>query len=590
MRPPLLNPLFADVTALPGLGPTAARRLERLGLTRVRDLLFHLPTGWIRSRAVGSLAEARSGERVSLALRLIEVQPCRGRAPARIIGEDGRGEPLALVFFGAKADRLATRHGKGADVRVTGTLEAFQGRWQMVHPEIGSPAATLREVEPVYPLTEGLTRRQMAGFIARALARVPPLPEWVDGAMLAREGWPGFREALALAHADPQAEKARDRLAYDELLAGQLAWALVRRRARARRSTQLVGDGRLTAEILAALPFRPTGAQQRAAREIAEDMARPAAMLRLLQGDVGSGKTLVAALALATAVEAGAQGAVLAPTELLARQHLATFTTLFAGTGIRLGFLSGRETGRGREALLARLAEGAIDVLVGTHAIFQQGVHYPRLGLAVIDEQHRFGVAQRLMLQEKAALPPHLLVMTATPIPRTLALARFGEMDLSVLDEKPPGRTAVDTRVIAARRMEEVVAGLGRHLSAGHQAYWVCPMVDGGDGEGGQEGAEAAVARARMLKARFGDQVELVHGRMPARERDRVMERFRNGDARVLVATTVIEVGVDVPAATLMVIEAAEMFGLAQLHQLRGRVGRGSGRSTCLLLAGDGLG
>lgn len=590
MRPPLLNPLFAEVTALPAIGPTAARRLERLDIRRVRDLLFHLPVGWVRTRPVAALAEAQPGERVSLEVSIRGREPSRGRAPARLVVEDDAGERFALAFFGPQADRLVARQAIGARIRVTGTAEAFQGRWQMVHPETGPPGPAVRAVEPVYPLTAGVGRRQLAGFVARALKALPGFPEWIEPGMRAREGWPGFAEALAQAHADPEATAARDRLAYDELLAGQLAWALVRRRVRARKSRPVAGDGRLREGLVGNLPFRPTDAQQRASAEIAADMARPSAMLRLLQGDVGSGKTLVAALALATAVEAGAQGAMLAPTELLARQHHSTLEALFAGTGVTIGFLSGRETGRARDAVLARLAEGGIDLLVGTHAIFMPTVAYRQLALAVIDEQHRFGVAQRLMLQERADLPPHLLVMTATPIPRTLALARFGEMEVSILDEKPPGRTPVDTRIIAASRMAEVVEALGRHVAAGHQAYWVCPMVEGEEGEAAERGGEAAVSRAAALRARFGDQVELVHGRMAGRDRDRAMERFRSGAARILVATTVIEVGVDVPTATLMVIEAAERFGLAQLHQLRGRVGRGGGRSACLLLAGDRLG
>lgn len=581
MRPEVLNPLFAPVTILPEVGPVLARRLERLGITRVRDLLFHLPTGFLRTRLADRLADVTPGERASLAVTVVGRTPAQGRAPARLEVVDTQGQPLSLAFFGPQADRLAGRHGVGTRLRVTGTVELFQGRPRMVHPDTAPPQAPVPTVEPVHPLTEGLSRRQMARLVGHALERVPRLPEWIEPAQRQRQGWPDFAQALRRVHADPDAQAARDRLAYDELLAGQLAWALVRRQARQRRGRPIVGDGRILAAVRTRLPFTLTAAQERALAEILNDLAGEAAMLRLLQGDVGSGKTLVAALAMAATVEAGAQAALLAPTELLARQHRATLEALFQGTPVRVGCLTGREAGR--PFLLRAVAEGGIDVLVGTHAIFQDSVVYRDLGLVVIDEQHRFGVAQRLMLQRKAWVPPHVLVMTATPIPRTLALARFGHTAVSVLDEKPPGRTPVDTRIIALGRLEEVVAGVGRHLARGHQAYWVCPALDR-ETEGL---AEPAVRRAEMLRARWPGRVELVHGRMAAAQREAAMDRFRRGEARVLVATTVIEVGVDVPAASLMVVEQAERFGLAQLHQLRGRVGRGGGPATCLLLVGD---
>ena len=552
--------------------------------SRVRDLLFHLPVGWLSTRAAPDLLGAQPGERIAVDVDIVQHQPALGRAPARVATLAACGTPLALVFFGPAAGQLA-RLPAGARRQVTGLLEEFQGRLQIVHPEaILPPGTPVQASAPVYPLTQGLARRQMAGLVTRALAKLPALPEWIDPALVAREGWPPFAQALAAVHADPSAERARDRLAYDELLAGQLAWALVRARARTRRGRPVVAEGALVRAILDALPFAPTGAQQRALAEILADMGRPSAMLRLLQGDVGSGKTLVAALALASAVEGGGQGAFLAPTEILARQHADSLARLFVPAGIRLGFLSGREKGRAREQLLEGLAGGRIDVLVGTHAIFQPTVTWRDLALAVIDEQHRFGVTQRLMLQSRAVVPPHTLVMTATPIPRTLALARFGEMDLSLLDEKPPGRTPVDTRVIALARLEEVVAAVGRQLAAGRQAFWVCPAI-----EGDEAGDMAATARAEALSARFPGQVALVHGRLPGPARDAAMARFAAGDVPLLVATTVIEVGVDVPAASLMVIEAAERFGLAQLHQLRGRVGRGAERSACLLLVGERL-
>jgi ATP-dependent DNA helicase RecG len=409
------------------------------------------------------------------------------------------------------------------------------------------------------------------------------LPEWIEPSLKAQHGWPDWREALAAIHADPADAKARERLAYDEIFANQLALMLVRGEARAKRGRPLAGDGRLRDRLQ--LPYAPTGAQSRTIREIEGDMAQAQPMLRLLQGDVGSGKTLVATMALLIAAEAGAQGAMLAPTEILARQHFETLTRMLSGLDVSVAILTGRDKGKVREATLMGLADGSIDILVGTHAIFQEGVHYKDLGLVVVDEQHRFGVAERLMLQSKAQVPPHLLVMTATPIPRTLQLATHGEMDVSRLDEMPPGREPIETSVISEDRLAEIVAALGRHLDSGKQAYWVCPLVE----ESEKIDLAAAEQRAAELQARFGDKVGLVHGRMKGPEKDAVMARFAAGAVRVLVATTVIEVGVDVPNATLIVIEHADRFGLAQLHQLRGRVGRGGGKSHCVLLRGGGL-
>ncbi|MFN3370626.1 MAG: ATP-dependent DNA helicase RecG [Sphingomonadaceae bacterium] len=587
MRPERLNPLFADAASLPGVGPAATRALARLDIERVRDLLFHLPVGWRVTRRVPGLAGVAAGERVALPVEIRAHEPGRGRAPLRVIAEDRDGIGLMLAFFGPAGAALARRFPVGARMEVAGRLELWNGRFQMIHPE--PVAAQAPEVEPVYPLTEGLTSRRLAALVAAALERLPALDEWAEPSLLRQLGWPGFGEALALVHTRPDSQPARDRLAYDELLAGQLAWALVRARRRRQRADPLVGTGRLTKPLIAGLPWKLTGAQARVSAEIAADLAKPAAMLRLLQGDVGSGKTLVALLALLTAVEAGAQGVLLAPTDLLARQHHANLQALLGDLPVRLGYLSGREKGRARADTLEQLAAGDIDILVGTHALFMGGVTYRRLGLAVVDEQHRFGVAQRLMLADKAERPPHLLVMTATPIPRTLALARFGEMDVSRLDERPPGRQPVETRVVALGRLEEVVAGVGRHIAAGHQAYWVCPRLEAGVEEEA-DAAAPAIARAAALRARFGEAaVALVHGRMPGPKRDSEMARFAAGEAKLLVATTVIEVGVDVPNASLMVIEGAERFGLAQLHQLRGRVGRGTARSACLLLRGERL-
>jgi ATP-dependent DNA helicase RecG len=438
--------------------------------------------------------------------------------------------------------------------------------------------------EPVYPLTEGLTNRRLGELVREALERTPDLPEWIEPGLVSREAWRGWQASLGEAHREPGAEQARRRLAYDEIFANQLALLLLRQSQRRHRTTPLPGTGKITDSLQ--LPYELTGAQRRVIEEIRGDLSQSAPMLRLLQGDVGSGKTLVALMAILAAIESGAQAAFLAPTEILARQHYATLLGQIDRIGVRVAILTGREKGRARDSVLMGLADGSIDILIGTHAIFQEKVAYKKLGLAVIDEQHRFGVSQRLLLASKAEHPPHLLVMTATPIPRTLTLTQYGEMDVSRIDEMPPGRTPVETRVISEERLPEVIDGLARHLSGGGQSYWVCPLVE----ESEKSDAAAAEERARVLKLRFGeDRVGLVHGRMKGPDKDAVMARFASGDLAVLVATTVIEVGVDVPNATLMIVEGAERFGLAQLHQLRGRVGRGTGKSVCLLIRGQTL-
>ncbi len=585
MRPELLNPLFAEVEAMKGVGPALARPLARLGLARAVDLLFHLPTGWIDRKAVELLDEGDVGATITLTLTPSEYRFGRSpRAPARVIAADRAGNVVALAFFGGGSGYAAKLLPIGEPRAISGKLERYDQWLQIVHPEVMAPAdaGALPAREPVYALSEGLTGKRLAALVAQALARAPDLPEWIEPSLRARHDWPGWREALARIHADPADAKARARLAYDELFANQLALALVRASSRRRSGMPLAGDGRLRAAL--ALPYRPTGAQARAIAEIEGDLAQGAPMLRLLQGDVGAGKTLVALMALLIAVEAGAQGALLAPTEILARQHFDSLSRLLGGLPVNLAVLTGRDKGRPREATLMGLADGSIDILVGTHAIFQEAVRYRRLGLAVVDEQHRFGVAQRLLLTQKAERPPHLLAMTATPIPRTLTLSHYGEMDVSRLDEMPPGRSAVETRVISDDRVNEVVGALGRHLAGGGQAYWVCPLVE----ESEASDLAAAESRAAALRARFGDAVGLIHGRMKGIEKDAAMAAFQSGTLGVLVATTVIEVGVDVPNATLMVIEHADRFGLAQLHQLRGRVGRGEGRSVCLLLRGSG--
>ena len=584
MRPEALNPLFAEVEALPGVGPQLAKGLKRLDITRAIDLAFHLPTGTIERVRAPAASTALLGRIVILDLTPFESRQGR-TGPMRIFASDSDGNTITLVYFNNPG--WAKKQLPIGETRiVSGKLDSYGEEWQIVHPEVlgAGKAADLPLREPVYPLTEGITNRRMRELALAALQRAPELAEWVEPSLLARQGWRDWHASLAESHSEPLASDPRNRLAYDEIFANQLALLLLRQHSRRRRTQPLQGDGRLTDKLR--LPYSLTGAQRRVIEEIRGDMAQSAPMLRLLQGDVGSGKTLVALLAMLAAVEAGAQAAFLAPTEILARQHHATLLSQIDSLGVRVAILTGREKGKARESVLMGLADGSVDILVGTHAIFQEKVAYRNLGLAVIDEQHRFGVSQRLLLTSKSEHPPHLLVMTATPIPRTLTLTHYGEMDVSRIDEMPPGRTPVETRVISDERLSEVVDGLARHVAAGGQAYWVCPLVE----ESEKLDAAAAEERARVLKLRFGaDKVGLVHGRMKGPEKDDVMASFASGRLAVLVATTVIEVGVDVPNATLMVVEGAERFGLAQLHQLRGRVGRGEGKSTCLLLRGQQL-
>jgi ATP-dependent DNA helicase RecG len=585
MRPAILNPIFAEVEALKGVGPQLAKPLKKLGLARAVDALFHLPTGSIRRRHVEALSPSDVGSVVAVELKAIDYRQA-GRGPFRVEALDREGNHVSLVYFGGQPGWARKLLPLDELRLVSGKLDAYGDRLQIVHPDYVLPpdeAGSLPAREAVYPLSEGLTNKRMAQLVGQALERAPELPEWIEPSLKARHAWPDWRQALARAHADPADLKARDRLAYDEVFANQLALMLVRTASRRRRGLALKGDGRLRDALR--LPYAATGAQRRAIAEIEGDLQQSAPMLRLLQGDVGSGKTLVALMALLIAVEAGAQGALLAPTEILARQHFDNLSRMLSGLSVNVAILTGREKGRARVATLMGLADGSIDLLVGTHAIFQQGVAYRNLGLAVVDEQHRFGVAQRMMLADKADHAPHMLVMTATPIPRTLTLSHYGEMDVSRLDEMPPGRQPIETRVMAVDRLEEIVAALGRHIGGEGQAYWVCPLVE----ESETSDMAAAEARAETLRQRFGDRIGLVHGRMKGPDKDAVMNAFTAGQISVLVATTVIEVGVDVPNATLMIIEGAERFGLAQLHQLRGRVGRGEGRSVCLLLRSSQL-
>jgi ATP-dependent DNA helicase RecG len=585
MRPDELNPLFAEVETLEGVGPKLTKPLSRLGLERVRDVAFHLPERFVSRRAVGNVDEADEGEQIVVVLEVIEHRASRNqRGPYRVLARDTMGNVIGITYFGRASYTAKKQLPVGAKRWVAGKLERYGDMLQIVHPDhvLAEGGASLEHLtEPVYRLSEGLTQPLVTKLVNQALDRVPELSEWIENGQFEREKWPSWRDALLLAHRGEH-PRARDRLAYDEMLANSLALMLVRADNRARKGTPLAGDGRLRDKL--ALPFPLTGAQTRTIAEIAGDLAQASPMLRLLQGDVGAGKTVVALEAMLIAVEAGTQAALLAPTEILARQHFETLRRMAAPTGARVELLTGRGSsrsgGRAREATLMGLLDGSVDILVGTHAIFQDQVAYKNLALVVIDEQHRFGVSQRLMLASKGKRAPHVLAMTATPIPRTLTLAQYGELEVSKLDEMPPGRQPIDTRVIGIERIDEVIAGVARHLEAGQQAYWVCPMVR--DNE--SDDTAAADARFLALQHRFGEDVVLVHGQLAPERKDAAMERFASGHAKLLVATTVIEVGVDVPGATLMVIEQAERFGLAQLHQLRGRVGRGAEKSVCLLL------
>ncbi|MDQ0392937.1 ATP-dependent DNA helicase RecG [Labrys monachus] len=560
---------------------------------RVLDVLFHVPAGVLDRRRRPKLAEAPLDVLVMVEVTVERHRASGGKGPYRVYCFDDTGD-ITLAFFAPQTTWIERALPVGEKRWVSGKIELFDGMRQMVHPDRivdEEGLAILPLVEPVYPLTEGLFPRQIQKVAQAAVAKLPDLPEWQDAAWLKAQSWPGFRQALTDLHTPETPEAvaldapARQRLAYDELLASQLALGMIRARNRAMPGLAVAGTGAVSAKIEAALPFSLTASQAAALAEIRADIASPNRMLRLLQGDVGSGKTVVALLAMATMVEGGRQAALMAPTEILARQHLASIEPLAAAAGLRVGLITGKDKPRERARLQAELKEGRIDIVVGTHALFQDEVEFHDLGLAIVDEQHRFGVHQRLALSRKNAAVD-VLVMTATPIPRSLVLTYFGDMDASSLREKPPGRKPVDTRLVSLERIGEVVGAVGRLLQSGAQAYWVCPLI----AESETLDVAAAEDRFRDLAGMFGDRVGLLHGQMKSADKDAVMARFVAGDIRVLVATTVIEVGVNVPAATVMVVEHAERFGLAQLHQLRGRIGRGSEKSVCLLLYKGPLG
>ncbi|HAQ33755.1 MAG: ATP-dependent DNA helicase RecG [Maricaulis sp.] len=596
MRPEILFPLFKETDTLPGIGPRMAALIRRLAGAHVKDLLFHKPVSVIDRSLRTRITEAPEGSIVTIEARVEEHIPAprQGFRPYKVRMSDESGF-LHLVYFHPRTDWLQKSLPPGEVRVVSGRMEKFGGEYQITHPDLVmtvDDAASAPPIEPVYPMTAGLSAKVLRKAIDAALRDVPELPEWIEDQVSAGRGWPRWKTAVEALHRpegevdlDPQTP-LRQRLAFDELFAWQLTLQLARANRKRSRGRALPGDGRKVQAVLDNAPFPPTGAQSRAFEEIQRDMAAPDRMTRLLHGDVGAGKTFVAALAAARTAESGAQTAIMAPTEILARQHLKTLKPLLEPAGLTVEALTGRDKGKTRMDILERLKAGDIDVICGTHALFQEGVEMADLGLAVIDEQHRFGVSDRMRLSAKG-LRPDTLVMTATPIPRTVTLALYGDLDVSRLDEKPAGRTPIDTRLVSMDRLEEVIEGVRRALARGERVYWVCPLVE----ESETSDLSAAEDRHKQLAAVFGEErVGLVHGRMKPKEKEAAAIAFREGRTAVLVATTVIEVGVDAPDATIMVIEHSERFGLAQLHQLRGRVGRGERKSTCLLLYRGPLG
>ena len=587
-RPTELNPFFTETTSLKGVGPRVSEALGRAMGTRIKDLLLTPPTGLIDRSYRPKISDAKADEIATFSVTVgRHIAPSNRNRPYRIRVFDETGD-MTLTFFKARADYLGRVLPEGSQRIISGKTEVFNAELQMTHPDyILAPenADEMRLYETLYPLTAGLSQKVAGKAVMAALQKLPTLPEWLDPAMITQQDWPSFHEAVLRLHApehpvDVKVDAPpRRRLAYDELFAKQLAMAIIRENTRRAKGRALEAKGHYVEDVLKAAPFKPTSAQSKAFAQIREDMNSPYRMARLLQGDVGAGKTFVAAMACAQACEAGVQVALMAPTEILARQHAKTLKAMLEPAGLTVEAVTGRDKGRPREALATGLAEGYIDVAIGTHALFQDGVEFKDLGLVIIDEQHRFGVHDRLKLTEKGH-NPDLLVMTATPIPRTLALTAYGDLDVSILDEKPAGRKPIETRILPLQRLDDVIDGIGRIIAKGDQVYWVCPLVE--DSE--LIDLSSVEDRHRQLTAIFGERVGLLHGRLSAQEKDEMSNAFKAGQSDILVATTVIEVGVDTPNATIMVIEHAERFGLAQLHQLRGRVGRGDKASSCLLL------
>lgn len=588
MRPEILYPLFTPITTIGGIGEKSAKLAEKLNLTRIVDLIFHLPSNLVDRRYSPQLINARPGVICTLKVKVIEhIPPKTKKHPYRVIVSDGTDQ-LTINFFKVYSDSLQRNLPVDAERVISGRLETFNGSLQMTHPDYIVRLEEMNQilgVETVYPLTSGLFNKALNRWIKQALQHVPQLPEWQETNFLQQQNFPTFNQALLQVH-NPQSHRdlepdclARSRLAYDELLANQLALAIVRQTVKKQAGHEFKGNGLLRKKILDLLPFKLTDAQERVLKEIFADQGSPYRMLRLLQGDVGSGKTIVALMAMLNTVECGAQAAIMAPTEILAKQHLETIQPLCDEIGIRAELLTGKTKTKSRRQILADLENGQVNIIIGTHALFQEQVVFHDLGFVVVDEQHRFGVHQRLSLSNKGK-QADILVMTATPIPRTLVLTAYGDMEYSKIDQVPEGRKPVDTRVIPLSKINDIIPGLKNKIDSGIRGYWVCPLVE----ESEKVDLAAAVARYEQLQQIFGDDVGLVHGKMKEKEKDEVMDRFKKGEIKLLIATTVIEVGVNVPEATIMIIEHADRFGLAQLHQLRGRIKRGFQTSTCLLL------
>lgn len=590
MRPSILNPLFAPTDTLSGVGKRFGALIKNLCGERVADLLWHLPSGFIDRRCSLPLRAAQNGMLWTGKVRVVEhVVPKTRKQPYRIVVEDNT-EQLVLIFFKTFGDSLSKQFPVGAEKIISGKIEIFNRMLQMPHPDYvvdaGMPEM-MPMIETVYPLTAGVTNKMLNKQIAQALNNVPELPEWLDERLIKQESFVSFKQSLWQAHHPQNYDDLspnspyRRRLAYDELLANQLSLAIVRTKMKRQKGRSITAKGELKNKLLEVLPFALTNAQNRVIAEIEADMMSEYRMLRLLQGDVGSGKTIVALLTMLGAVECGAQAAIMAPTEILAQQHYETISELCAKIGVKTALLTSNIKGKARKQVLEQLAAGEIQIITGTHALFTEDVAFKDLAYVIVDEQHRFGVKQRLSLSQKGELCD-VLVMTATPIPRTLVLTQYGDMEYSKIDELPAGRQPVLTTVMPISKIHDVVAALERRIAEGTQAYWVCPLVE----ESEKIDLSAATERFESLRKILGNKVGLVHGKMKESEKNAVMEAFKNGELKLLVSTTVIEVGVNVPAATIMIVEHAERFGLAQLHQLRGRIKRGNQASSCILMYG----
>lgn len=588
MRPNILYPLFASIESLKGVGAKYSKLINKLCGEKIIDILFHLPINIVDRTYNEPLINAKDGKIWTGVVTITEhIPPQTKKHPYRIYCTDGTAE-LVLVFFKVYADSIEKNYPLGGKRAISGKLEYFNGMWQMSHPDYSVSAEMLPQImrlEPVYPLTAGVTNKMVCCLVENGLKNVPALPEWLSSDSLGDLEYIDFKSALNRVHHPKNpadllpSSTARRRLAYDEILSNQLALALIRQKVREKNGRSFIGTGELYKKAIENLPFKLTSAQEKALEEIAKDQNSSHKMLRLLQGDVGSGKTVVAFLSMLKVIEEGAQAALMAPTEILAKQHYETISSLSKNLGITIGLLTGKLKAKEKKEIYEKLQSGEINILIGTHALFTEGVTFKDLGYAVIDEQHRFGVNQRLSLSSKGTMSD-VLVMTATPIPRSLLLTAYGDMDYTKIGELPAGRKPCVTAVINVQKMPDIIAALQRKLAEGGRAYWVCPLVE----ESEKSDLAAATERSEMLKQYFGDVVGLVHGKMKEAEKDAVMEQFKKGEKKLLVATTVIEVGVNVPEATVMIIEHAERFGLSQLHQLRGRIKRGYEAGTCVLL------